>query len=160
MAGVEVESCEPAGPTQLSGVVVGEITAVKPHPNADKLTVCTVKTGKETLRVVCGAPNARVGMKAPLARIGSKNLRGVDSEGMLCSARELGLSDDHSGLLELPKTAKVGSDVRRALGLDDHVFTQRHLHRQALEGAIDGMCLDASSRRIESLVARQASGCR
>src|SRR3989440_3608015 len=123
MAGVEVESCEPAGPPQLSGVVVGEITAVKPHPNADKLTVCTVKTGKETLRVVCGAPNVRVGMKAPLARIGSKNLRGVDSEGMLCSARELGLSDDHSGLLELPKTAKVGSDVRRVLALDDHVFT-------------------------------------
>ncbi len=123
MAGVEVESCEPAGPPQLSGVVVGEITAVKPHPNADKLTVCTVKTGKETLRVVCGAPNVRVGMKAPLARIGSKNLRGVDSEGMLCSARELGLSDDHSGLLELPKTAKAGSDVRRVLALDDHVFT-------------------------------------
>ena len=123
MAGVEVESCEPAGPPQLSGVVVGEITAVKPHPSADKLTVCTVKTGKETLRVVCGAPNVRVGMKAPLARVGSKNLRGVDSEGMLCSARELGLSDDHSGLLELPKTAKVGSDVRRVLGLDDHIFT-------------------------------------
>jgi len=103
MAGVEVESCEPAGSQQLSGVVVGEITAVNPHPNADKLTVCTVRTGKGTLQVVCGAPNVRVGMKAPLARIGSKNLRGVDSEGMLCSARELGLSDDHSGLLELRK---------------------------------------------------------
>ncbi len=123
MAGVEVESCEPAGPPQLSGVVVGEITAVKPHPNADKLTVCKVKTGKETLQVVCGAPNVRVGMKAPLADIGGKNLRGVDSEGMLCSARELGLSDDHSGLLELPRSAKVGSDVRKVLGLDDHIFT-------------------------------------
>src|SRR2546428_5338063 len=123
MAGVEVESCEPAGPPQLSGVMVGEITAVKPHPNADKLTVCQVKTGQETLQVVCGAPNVRVGMKAPLADIGSKNLRGVDSQGMLCSARELGLSDDHSGLLELPKSAKVGSDVRKVLGLEDHIFT-------------------------------------
>src|SRR6202007_15131 len=122
-AAVEVESCEPAGAPQLSGVVVGEITALKPHPNADKLTVCTVKTGKEARQLVCGAPNVRVGMKAPLARIGSKNLRGVDSEGMLCSARELGLSEDHSGVLELPRTAKVGSDVRKVLGLDDHIFT-------------------------------------
>ena len=72
MAGVEVESCEPAGPPQLSGVVVGEITAVKPHPNADQLTVCKVKTGKETLQVVCGAPNVRVGMKAPLAKMGAQ----------------------------------------------------------------------------------------
>jgi len=126
MAGVEVETYEPVGPqfsAQFSDVVVAEVLAVERHPNADKLTVCQVKAGKETLQVVCGAPNVRVGMKAPLARIGTKEIRGVESQGMLCSARELGLSDDHSGLLELPAKVKIGSDVRAALGLDDHVLT-------------------------------------
>jgi len=129
MAGIEVESYEPVGP-RFSGVVVGEILSVERHPNADKLTVCTVSTGKEKVQVVCGAPNARKGMKAPLATVGASlpnlriqktSLRGVESEGMLCSARELGLSDDHSGLLELK--ADVGTDARAALGLDDRVFT-------------------------------------
>src|SRR5437588_1548680 len=146
MAGVEVESCEPAGPPQLSGVVVGEITAVKPHPNADQLTVCKVKTGKETLQVVCGAPNVRVGMKAPLADIGSKNLRGVDSEAMLCSARELGLSEDHSGLLELPKSAKAGSDVRKVLGLDDRIFTLKLTPNRA-----DCLCVLGVAREVSAL---------
>ncbi|HET7198032.1 MAG TPA: phenylalanine--tRNA ligase subunit beta [Burkholderiales bacterium] len=129
MAGVEVESYAPFGPA-FSGVVVGEIVSVEKHPNADKLTVCTVDAGGEKLKVVCGAPNARKGMKAPLARIGAvlprsrigrTSLRGVDSEGMLCSARELGLSEDHSGLLELE--GEPGTDARRALGLDEHVLT-------------------------------------
>src|SRR5213079_1757026 len=102
--------------------------------------------GKEALRVVCGAPNVRVGMKAPLARIGSKNLRGVDSEGMLCSARELGLSDDHSGLLELPKTAKVGSDVRRVLALDDRVFTLKLTPNRA-----DCLCVLGVAREVSAL---------
>ena len=128
MAGVDVEAYEPVGP-QFSGVVVAEIVEVARHPNADKLTVCTVDAGGERLQVVCGAPNARKGMKAPLAKLGARlpnlevqraTLRGVQSEGMLCSARELGLSDDHSGLLELE--GKVGSDARAALGLDDNVF--------------------------------------
>ena len=124
MSGVEVESYAPVGPkfsAQFSDVVVSEVLSVEKHPNADKLTVCKVKAGKETLQVVCGAPNVRVGMKAPLARIGTKEIRGVQSEGMLCSARDLGLSDDHSGLLEIE--GKTGSDARAALGLDDHVFT-------------------------------------
>ncbi|HEY3074380.1 MAG TPA: phenylalanine--tRNA ligase subunit beta [Burkholderiales bacterium] len=129
MAGLEVEAYEPVGP-QFSGVVVGQILEVARHPNADKLTVCTVDAGGEKLRVVCGAPNARAGMKAPLAKIGARlpavhvqktTIRGIESAGMLCSARELGLSDDHSGLLEL--NAKVGSDARAALGLDECVFT-------------------------------------
>ena len=128
MSGLEVEAYEPVGP-QFNGVVVAEVLSVEKHPNADKLTVCKVKAGRETLQVVCGAPNVRVGMKAPLARVGAKlpkmeirstELRGVRSEGMLCSARELGLSDDHSGLLELD--GKVGSDARAALALDDHVM--------------------------------------
>jgi phenylalanyl-tRNA synthetase beta chain len=131
MAGLEVESYAPVGP-QFSGVVVGEVVSVEKHPGADKLTVCKVNAGTETVRVVCGAPNVRAGMKAPLAKIGAQlpslqikrsNIRGAESEGMLCSARELGLSEEHSGLLELPKEAKPGSDLRQALNLDDKVFT-------------------------------------
>jgi phenylalanyl-tRNA synthetase beta chain len=131
MSGLEVEACEPVA-APFKGVVVGEILAVERHPNADKLTVCTVNAGKEQLKVVCGAPNARAGMKAPLALVGTKlgkleikaaALRGVESNGMLCSARELGLSEDHSGLLELAADAKPGDDVYAALKLDEHVLT-------------------------------------
>jgi phenylalanyl-tRNA synthetase beta chain len=131
MSGLEVEACTPVAPP-FSGVVVGEILAVERHPHADKLTVCTVYDGKEKLQVVCGAPNVRAGMKAPLAPVGTKlgsiqikaaALRGIESRGMLCSAKELGLSDDHSGLLELSAAAKPGSDVRRVLELDEQVLT-------------------------------------
>jgi phenylalanyl-tRNA synthetase beta chain len=122
MSGVEVEAYEPVGPP-MRGVVVGEVLAVEKHPNATHLTVCRVRAGLETVQVVCGAPNVRAGMKAPLARIGTKEIRGVRSEGMLCSARDLQISEDHSGLLELPKSAKNGADARAALGLDDHVLT-------------------------------------
>ncbi|MFL6565169.1 MAG: phenylalanine--tRNA ligase subunit beta [Burkholderiales bacterium] len=131
MAGIEVEAYEPYGP-QFSGVVVGEVLSVVKHPNAEKLTVCAVSIGSETVQVVCGAPNVRAGMKAPLARVGARlpgtqikatALRGVESHGMLASARELGLSDDHSGLLELPKEAKAGSDARAVLGLEERILT-------------------------------------
>ncbi len=131
MSGLEVESLAPVA-TPFAGVVVGEILAVERHPNADRLTVCAVSTGKEKLQVVCGAPNVRVGMRAPLALVGAKlgdleikksNLRGVESHGMLCSARELGLSEDHAGLLELDADAKPGQDVYRALRLDEQVLT-------------------------------------
>src|SRR5688500_18092081 len=118
MAGVEVESYEPVGP-RFTGVVVGEVLSVERHPSADKITVCKVKAGKETVQVVCGAPNVRVGMKAPLAKIGTKEIRGVESHGMLASARELGLSDDHSGLLELPADARPGAAGRAVVGHDD-----------------------------------------
>src|SRR5882724_6572542 len=129
MAGVEVEAYEPVGP-RFSGVVVAQVVDVARHPNADKLTICTVDAGGEKLKVVCGAPNVRAGMKAPLAKIGAQlpsiavqktTIRGVESSGMLCSARELGLSDDHSGLLEL--NGKVGADARAVLGLDEHALT-------------------------------------
>src|SRR4051812_1487079 len=122
MAGLEVESYAPVGPA-LDNVVVAEVLSVDRHPQADKLTVCKVNLGKEQVTVVCGAPNVRAGMKAVLARVGTKEVRGVRSEGMLASAKELGLSEDHSGLLELPASAKPGSDVRKALSLDDHVLT-------------------------------------
>jgi len=109
MAGVEAEAYEAAVPP-IAGVVAAEVLAVERHPNADKLTLCTVRAGGREYRVVCGAPNVRKGMLVPLATVGAKlpglevkraSIRGVESEGMLCSARELGLSDDHAGLLEL-----------------------------------------------------------
>jgi phenylalanyl-tRNA synthetase beta chain len=123
MAGVEVEAYQSVGGAMSADLVVAEVLSVEKHPNADKLTVCRVKAGSDTVQVVCGAPNVRAGMKAVLAKLGTKALRGVESHGMLASARELGLSDDHSGLLELPSDAKPGADARKLLGLDDHVLT-------------------------------------
>jgi len=131
MSGLEVESTAPAA-AAFRGVVVGEILEVARHPNADRLTVCTVRAGRESVKVVCGAPNVRAGMKAPLAAVGAAlpgmtvqaaTVRGVESRGMLCSARELGLSDDHSGLLVLPASAKSGADLRRLLDLDEQILT-------------------------------------
>ncbi len=128
MAGLEVDAVEPAA-GDFSGVVVAEVLAVEPHPDADKLRVCQVSAGEaEPLQIVCGAPNVRAGMKAPLATVGGRvgdmkirkaRLRGVPSHGMLCSARELGLSDEHEGLMELPADAPVGRDIRDYLALDD-----------------------------------------
>jgi phenylalanyl-tRNA synthetase beta chain len=123
MAGLEVEAYAPVGAQLQGDIVVAEVLSVEKHPNADKLTVCRVRAGRETVQVVCGAPNVRPGMKAPLARVGVKAVRGIESHGMLASARELGLSEDHAGVLELPATAKSGSDARKLLGLDDHVMT-------------------------------------
>jgi len=128
MAGLEVEGVEPVG-AALDGVVVGEIVGCEKHPNADKLRVCQVAAGDATLQIVCGAPNARVGLKAPLARVGAKlpngieikqaALRGVESNGMLCSAKELGIDADASGLMELPPDAPVGETLEKYLGLPD-----------------------------------------
>ncbi len=129
MAGLEVESIELLG-LFLEGVVVGEIIGCEKHPSADKLRVCTVSTGTETtLQIVCGAANARVGLKAPLATIGSTlpngvsikaaALRGVDSQGMLCSGKELGLAEDASGLFELPSDAPVGQPFATYFQLPD-----------------------------------------
>ncbi|WP_297528406.1 phenylalanine--tRNA ligase subunit beta [Thiohalobacter sp.] len=129
MAGLEVDSVEPAAP-DFEQVVVAEVLEVSPHPDADKLRVCRVDDGSgEPLQIVCGAPNVRAGMKAPLARVGGvmpggmkirrAKLRGVESFGMLCSARELGLSEDHAGLMDLPADAPVGQDIRDYLQLDD-----------------------------------------
>ncbi|HEU0231545.1 MAG TPA: phenylalanine--tRNA ligase subunit beta [Burkholderiaceae bacterium] len=133
MAGLEVEEAVPAAPP-FNGVVVGLITDIAPHPNADKLRVCQVDDGSGTsLQIVCGAPNAAAGLKVPLARVGATlpggvtigavKMRGVESAGMLCSARELGLSEDHAGLLPLDADLVPGVSVRDALDLDDTVFT-------------------------------------
>ncbi|HET7204153.1 MAG TPA: phenylalanine--tRNA ligase subunit beta, partial [Steroidobacteraceae bacterium] len=128
MAGLEIEGIEAAAPP-LPGVIVGEIVERVKHPDADTLSVCTVDTGTETVQVVCGAPNARAGMKAPLATLGARlpggleirkaKLRGIESHGMLCSARELALSEESSGLLELPLELTTGAPLVEALGLDD-----------------------------------------
>ena len=130
MAGLEVDGVEPAA-ASLSQVVVGEILETETHPNADKLKVCRVSSGAETHQVVCGAPNARAGLKVPFALVGAKlddfkikkaKLRGVESFGMLCSERELGLSDQHEGLMELSETAPVGTDINTYLSLDDSII--------------------------------------
>jgi len=132
MSGLEVESSAPVAP-EFSGVTVARVLEIARHPDADKLSVCRVDTGAGSVAVVCGAPNMRRGMLAPYARPGAQlpgglairvaKVRGVESHGMLCSARELGLSEDHSGLLELPADAVPGSDLRAALALDDRVLT-------------------------------------
>ncbi|WP_284616952.1 phenylalanine--tRNA ligase subunit beta [Aquabacterium humicola] len=141
MSGMEVEELRPVAPP-FSNVVVAEIVEAEQHPNADRLRVCRVDAGVHSkdgpLQIVCGAPNARVGIKVPLALVGAVlppgddgaafeiktgKLRGVESFGMLCSARELKLSDDHGGLLELPADTPLGADVRQVLALDDTLFT-------------------------------------
>lgn len=131
MAGLEVEHTERVAPA-FSGIVVGEVVSVEPHPNADRLRVCRVNVGSEVLQIVCGAPNVRAGMRVPCATVGAvlpemrvkkAAMRGVESFGMLCSERELGIGDDHGGLMDLGAGATVGEDVRKALALDDTVFT-------------------------------------
>ncbi len=138
MAGLEVEELKPVAPP-FAHIVVGEIREAVQHPNADRLRVCQVDVGQGSpLTIVCGAPNARVGIKVPCALVGAElppgedgkpflikvgQLRGVESQGMLCSARELKLSEDHGGLLELSPDAPVGQDIREHLKLDDTLFT-------------------------------------
>jgi phenylalanyl-tRNA synthetase beta chain len=138
MGGLEVEEITPVAPA-FTGIVVGHVKAVAPHPDADKLRVTQVDAGTgELLTIVCGAPNVAVGQKVPCALVGARlpaaegakpleikraKLRGVESNGMLCSARELGLSQDHAGLLVLDGDAPVGRDVREVLALDDVYFT-------------------------------------
>ena len=138
MAGLEVESLSKAAPP-TSKIVVGRVLEVVKHPDADKLNVCQVDAGTgATLNIVCGAPNVAPGIKVPVALVGAElppaeeggkpfaiklsKLRGVESQGMLCSARELKLSEDHSGLLILPEDTPVGQDIRDTLNLDDTVF--------------------------------------
>jgi phenylalanyl-tRNA synthetase beta chain len=130
--GLEVEEVfDPK--TSLAAFRVAEVVKCEKHPNADKLSVCEVDTGTDRLRVVCGAPNARAGLKGVFAAVGSyvpaidltltkAKIRGVESNGMLLSERELELSDEHTGIIELAPDAKVGSPAAAALGLDDAVF--------------------------------------
>ncbi|MBV8249624.1 MAG: phenylalanine--tRNA ligase subunit beta [Comamonas sp.] len=138
MAGLEVEELDPVAPP-FTGIVVGEIKEAVQHPDADRLRICQVDVGgPELLNIVCGAPNARVGIRIPCATVGAElppgedgkpfkikigKLRGVQSFGMLCSAKELGIDEDASGLLEFPADAPLGQNVREYLNLDDTLFT-------------------------------------
>ena len=145
VAGLEVENLERLSPS-FAGVTVARVLGVQRHPNADRLSLCEVDAGESgRFKVVCGAPNVRPGMIAPFARVGARlgglrkgaaaaesldsvaplqaaEIRGVRSEGMLCSGRELGLSEDHSGILELERDAPLGGDLARYLELDETIF--------------------------------------
>lgn len=128
MAGLEVDGSEPVAGS-FSGVVVGEVISAEQHPNADKLRVCQVSDGNDQFQVVCGAPNARAGIKVAFAKVGAvlpgdfkikkAKLRQVESLGMLCSEKELELSDSHEGIMELAANAPIGEDLRSALNLND-----------------------------------------
>ena len=128
MAGLEVDGVTPAA-QEFQGVIVGEVTEVAPHPDADKLRVCQVSTGNESFQVVCGAPNVASGQKIPFATVGAvlgkdfkikkAKLRGVESFGMICSEEELGLAEQSDGIMVLPEDATTGTDIRQHLNLDD-----------------------------------------
>jgi phenylalanyl-tRNA synthetase beta chain len=174
-SGLEVEDIRSAA-GEFSDVVVAEIEDCQPHPNADKLSLCTVNDGSaDRLQIVCGAPNARPGIRVPLARVGAKigpdfrikraRLRGIESSGMLCSAKELGLSDDHSGLMELPADAPIGTDLVDYLSLDDTVIEVDLTPNRADCLSIRGLARDVSAScnaeytglQIDSVPARIAA---
>ncbi|SFD53910.1 phenylalanyl-tRNA synthetase beta subunit [Paracidovorax konjaci] len=160
MAGLEVEELSSVAPP-FQGVVVGEIKEAIQHPNADRLRVCQVDVGEaEFLNIVCGAPNARVGIKVPCAIVGAQlppgedgkpfvikigKLRGVESQGMLCSARELKLAEDHEGLLELSSDAPVGKSIREYLALDDTLFTLKLTPNLAHALSVYGIAREVSA---------------
>jgi phenylalanyl-tRNA synthetase beta chain len=131
MAGLEVEALETVAPP-FDKLVVAQVLEITKHPQADRLNVCRVDAGGEPLQIVCGASNVAAGLKVPCALVGARlpgteikqaKLRGVDSSGMLCSAKELGLAETSDGLLVLPEDAPVGTDIRSYLDLDDKLFT-------------------------------------
>jgi len=163
MAGLELEALELAAP-MFTGVGVAEILTAEQHPQADKLRVCRVSTGQgEPLQIVCGASNARTGLKTALARVGAKlpgdltikaaKLRGVESAGMLCSAKELGLADASSGILELPSDAPVGKDLREYLALDETV-----LELNITPNRGDAMSVIGVAREVAALSGGQVMG--
>jgi len=160
MAGLEVEELQAVAPP-FTHIVVGEIKEAEQHPNADRLRVCKVDVGQtELLNIVCGAPNARVGIRIPCALVGAElppgedgkpfvikvgKLRGVESQGMLCSARELKLSEDHGGLLELAADAPLGQNIREHLNLDDTLFTLKLTPNLAHALSVYGVAREVSA---------------
>jgi phenylalanyl-tRNA synthetase beta chain len=163
MAGFELESLSTAAPP-FSGVVVAEILSAEPHPQADKLRVCRVASGSaEAVNIVCGAPNARAGLKSALAQVGAQlpgdvtiraaKLRGVESQGMLASAKELGLSDASAGIIELPPDAPVGTALREYLKLDDPV-----LDVSVTPNRGDAMSVLGIAREVAALAGTRVAG--
>lgn len=160
MSGLEVEEVEPVAPP-FSNVVVAQVLEVSKHPNADRLNVCTVDVGTGTLlNIVCGAPNVHAGMKAPCAMVGAVlppgqdgkpfeiklgKLRGVESQGMMCSARELKISEEAGGLLELPEDAPVGMNIRDYLLLNDLKFTIKLTPNRADALSVLGVAREVSA---------------
>jgi phenylalanyl-tRNA synthetase beta chain len=157
MAGLEVESLEPVAPP-FSGVVVGEVLTAARHPDAEKLSLCEVTTdGKNRLQIVCGAKNVRAGLKVAVAMVGAKlpnnvlikraTLRGQESNGMLCSARELGLGDEHDGIMELDASLPLNQNVREALDLDDFVLDVNATPNRGDCMSVFGIARDYSAAR-------------
>ena len=157
MAGLEVEELEAVAP-EFSNVVIAEILSAEKHPDADRLQVCTVNVGQaEPLQIVCGAPNARAGLKAPCALVGASlpgfeikraKVRGVESFGMMCSAKELGLAEESNGILELPADATVGKSIREYFDLDDKLFTLKLTPNRS-----DCLSITGVAREVSALTA-------
>ncbi len=153
MAGLEVEDEQPAGAV-FSHVVIGEIVEAAKHPDADRLQLCKVNIGAQVLQIVCGAANARVGIKVPCALVGAAlpgivikqaQVRGVDSFGMLCSSKELGLTAEADGLLELPADAPIGQDIREFFQLNDNLLTLKLTPNRADCLSILGIARDVAA---------------
>lgn len=159
--GLEVEAVSDRG-AALAAFTVAHVISAEKHPNADKLRVCMVDTGRETIQVVCGAPNARAGMKGVFAPAGATIpasgtvlkkgvIRGVESNGMLCSEREMGLSDEHAGIIELPEDAPVGQPFAAVAGLDDPLLTLSLTPDRADCAAIRGLARDLAAAGLGAL---------
>ena len=163
MSGFELESLEPGAPA-FTGVVVAEILAAERHPQADKLQVCRVSTGSGVaLQIVCGASNARAGLKSALAVVGARlpgdvaigaaSLRGIESQGMLASARELGLAEASGGILELPADAPLGKSLREYLALDEPVLDVNVAPNRG-----DAMSVLGIAREVAALTGKPVKG--
>jgi phenylalanyl-tRNA synthetase beta chain len=167
MAGLEVESLEPVAPP-FSGVVVGEVLEAVRHPDAEKLSLCQVTTdGKNRLQIVCGAKNVRAGLKVAVAMVGARlpndvliqraKLRGQESQGMLCSARELGLGEEHDGIMELSESLPLNQNVREALDLDDHVLDVNATPNRGDCMSVFGIARDYSAARERRYIQYQVA---
>ncbi len=154
MAGLEVEEMQPVA-AFFNKVVVAKILSAEKHPDADRLQVCKVDVGlAEPLQIVCGAPNARAGLLAPCALVGAElpgisikqaKVRGIESFGMMCSSKELGISAEATGLLELDSSAVVGQSIREYLDLDDHLFTLKLTPNRSDCLSITGIARDVAA---------------
>jgi phenylalanyl-tRNA synthetase beta chain len=157
LAGLEIEAVEAVAPA-FTGVVVGEVVECTRHPDAEKLAVCRVTTdGENRLQIICGAPNVRAGIKVAVAMVGATlpndvhisraKLRGLESNGMLCSARELGLGTEHDGILELSSSLTLNEDIRIALDLDDHALEVNATPNRGDCMSVFGIARDYSAAR-------------
>ncbi|HQR59268.1 MAG TPA: phenylalanine--tRNA ligase subunit beta [Azonexus sp.] len=162
MAGLEVEELDPVAP-HFNDVVVAQVLEVTRHPDADRLNVCRVDTGRgEPTTIVCGAPNVAVGQRVPCALPGAQlpgdfvikvaKVRGIESSGMLCSAKELGIAEDASGLLVLPADAPVGQSIRQYLDLEDRLFTLKLTPNRA-----DCLSLTGVAREVSAITGAPAT---